>query len=129
MRKTILRDIPVTAIPDVNGECVMIDELADTLSATRPGVLNNTVFYNVGPLPFMERASRIEKQYGTLASSIFLSIESHTMCGVGLCGECACGETLTCQEGTFRSLSCIENHEIDLHQIYDDNKVTSYSSS
>jgi len=129
MKDTILKDIPVTAVPDVKGECAMMTTFADTLSAVGREELKDTVFYNIGPLPFMERASGIQRQYGVSASSIFLSIESRTMCGVGLCGECACGETLTCQEGTFRSLSCLENQEVDLREIYNDHKVASYSSS
>jgi hypothetical protein len=43
------------------------------------------------------------------------------MCGIGLCGECTCGETMVCQEGTFTALSCIETHNIDLKIIYAEN--------
>ena len=60
--------------------------------------------YIVGPMPFMQKASEILSNKGLDKSFIFLSLEQPTMCGVGLCGECSCGNRLTCQMGTFISL-------------------------
>ena len=39
---------------------------------------------------------------GLKKNDIFLSLERSTLCGIGLCGECVCGERLTCQWGTFQ---------------------------
>ena len=118
LRTRLGKGIPSRAIADQDGECLLLDELSAVLSETRPDEMKEAVFYNIGPLPFMERAAGIERRYGASPSSIFLSVESHTMCGIGLCGECTCGETMVCQEGTFTALSCIETHGIDLNRIY-----------
>jgi len=36
------------------------------------------------------------------------------MCGIGMCGECLCGEKLTCAWGTFMSYSYIIQNEPEL---------------
>jgi len=64
--------------------------------------------YIVGPMPFMQKASDILSKKGIDKSFIFLSLEPPTMCGVGLCGECSCGNRLTCQMGTFITLLELE---------------------
>lgn len=66
------------------------------------------VFYLVGPTIFMKNASEILKKNGISGKRIFLSMEKNTMCGVGLCGECACGSRLSCQWGTFFTLDYLE---------------------
>lgn len=62
---------------------------------------NEIACYLVGPMVFMKRAADILKAKGVQEKRIFLSLEMNTMCGIGLCGECACGNKLTCQQGTF----------------------------
>ncbi len=56
-------------------------------------------FYNIGPEPMMKAAAEIEQKLG--ASEIYLSLETNTMCGYGICGECECGGRLPCRQGTF----------------------------
>lgn len=63
--------------------------------------------YLVGPEKFMAIAARRLIDCGLGEDDIFLSLERNTLCGVGLCGECACGDRLTCQWGTFQSYSYI----------------------
>ena len=65
-------------------------------------------FYLIGPEIFMKNASRILKNKAIDPSYIFLSMEKNSMCGVGLCGECAVGDRLMCQWGTFFTLSFLE---------------------
>lgn len=60
-----------------------------------------TVFYIVGPTVFFTRAAEMICKLGISENKIYLSLEKLTRCGVGLCGECACGKKLTCQSGTF----------------------------
>lgn len=76
--------------------------------------INDTCFYNVGPVPLMSRAMEIQKKLGADAKDIFVSLETNNMCGMGVCGECECGGVLTCQEGTFFSLDFFESKKIDI---------------
>lgn len=65
-------------------------------------------FYLIGPEIFMKKASSLIKEMGVESTDILLSMEKNTMCGVGLCGECSCGSALSCQHGTFFTLSFLE---------------------
>jgi dihydroorotate dehydrogenase electron transfer subunit len=67
-------------------------------------------FYNVGPQGFLARACRRELALGAAPSAIYLSLETPSLCGVGLCGSCECGGRLLCKEGTFVSLQHLERH-------------------
>ena len=59
--------------------------------------------YLVGPEIFMAIACRKLLGRGMASERIFLSMERSTLCGIGMCGECACGDRLTCRWGTFLS--------------------------
>lgn len=67
--------------------------------------------YVVGPMIFMQKVASIFVSKGAKKELIYLSLEKNTMCGVGLCGECSCGNKLTCQTGTFISLEELEKME------------------
>lgn len=81
------------------------DEINSSLDSSTS--LNDIAFYLVGPEIFMKNASIKLTNLGVNSSSILLSMERNTMCGVGLCGECVCGHTLMCQHGTFFTLSTL----------------------
>jgi dihydroorotate dehydrogenase electron transfer subunit len=121
LQNSVLEDVPADFYIDEDNTCTALRKLKRELGGpgdgSPPGAFYSTVFFNVGPLPFMEYAAAIEQEAGFSTKSIYLSLETNTMCGVGLCGECACGDTLTCQEGTFLSLAHIEKHHIDLHKL------------
>ncbi len=70
--------------------------------------------YLVGPTAFMSKAAEMLVDKGVNKEHILLSLELNTMCGVGLCGECACGDRLTCQWGTFMSYDYILTHAKEL---------------
>lgn len=81
--------------------------------ATADGTkIEEIAFYLIGPEVFMKFASRTIKNYGAPTDMILLSMERNTMCGVGLCGECSCGGRLSCQWGTFMSLSFLEKENV-----------------
>ena len=61
--------------------------------------------YTMGPLSFMKKASAVFEMNGGREEDLYLSLETPTRCGVGLCGECECDGHLTCREGTFFSYS------------------------
>lgn len=79
--------------------------------------INNTAFYNIGPIPFMQKAMKMEEQLGADPKSIFSSIETRNMCGIGVCGECACGPKLTCHDGTFFTLQYLIENNIDISDL------------
>lgn len=70
-----------------------------------------TACYIVGPMAFMQKIASIFVSKSAKKDLIYLSLEKNTMCGVGLCGECSCGNKLTCQTGTFISLEELEKME------------------
>jgi len=57
--------------------------------------------YLVGPDIFMGIAAKKLIARGIRADLLYLSMEKLTLCGIGMCGECACGDRLTCRWGTF----------------------------
>lgn len=70
--------------------------------------------YTIGPPDFMRRAVEAAELRGTDPGDIFLSVETATHCGVGLCGECECGGRLTCQDGTFFSKKFLDDKGIKI---------------
>jgi len=78
---------------------------------------SNTCFYNMGPAPMMKMAMDIQQELGASKEDIFSSLETNTMCGIGLCGECTCGGKLLCHEGTFISKKFIDEKEIDISEL------------
>ncbi len=63
--------------------------------------------YLVGPEKFMGIAAKRLIERGISEKDIYLSLERSTLCGIGMCGECVCGDRLTCQWGTFQSYEYI----------------------
>ncbi|MDY4611583.1 MAG: nitronate monooxygenase [Sphaerochaetaceae bacterium] len=57
--------------------------------------------YVVGPEKFMAIAAKKMVSAGVPTERIYLSMERNTLCGIGMCGECVCGDRLACQWGTF----------------------------
>jgi dihydroorotate dehydrogenase (NAD+) catalytic subunit len=70
--------------------------------------------YIVGPSIFMQKAAQILIEGNVNPQHIYLSLELNTMCGIGMCGECACGDRLTCQYGTFVSYDYLIKEAPDL---------------
>ncbi len=71
--------------------------------------LEGSALYLVGPDPFMKQGASETVKQGVPRSSIYLSLEQMTLCGVGLCGACSCSGALTCQYGTFITYECMED--------------------
>ncbi len=82
--------------------------------------LKDACFYNIGPEPLMKKAMDLQVEMGVDPKDIYASIETNNMCGVGMCGECECGGRLTCQEGTFFSLSYLKMKNIDIMDLKHD---------
>ena len=41
-------------------------------------------------------------------------MERMTLCGIGMCGECACGDRLTCRWGTFMRYDYLKQEASEL---------------
>jgi dihydroorotate dehydrogenase (NAD+) catalytic subunit len=74
----------------------------------------NCSSYIVGPKIFMRKAAEVLLDAGVKKEHIYLSLELQTMCGIGMCGECACNDRLTCQYGTFVSYDYLLSKAPDL---------------
>ena len=66
--------------------------------------------YLVGPEKFMEIAAKKLIGRGVREENLYLSMEKLTLCGIGMCGECACGDRLTCRWGTFMQYDYLALH-------------------
>lgn len=115
MEQDFLKFGSFTAVTDEGIPGRVIDILKEKLS------INNEegALYTIGPLPFMKKAADefISCSRNGSEEDVFLSIETPTRCGVGLCGECECGGHLTCREGTFFSLSWLNKNNINLEEL------------
>lgn len=95
-RQEIERYARYIAVPDDG----VIGRVLQVMQADlRDQPIDDLCFYNSGPLPMMKAAAQIERKLG--AREIYLSLETNTMCGYGICGECECGGLLPCKRGTF----------------------------
>ena len=83
-------------------------------SITAEDAKGDKAAYIVGPSVMMKKAAEIFFGYGMPPERIMLSLEKNTMCGIGLCGECVCGDKLTCKEGTFVSYSYILENNLEI---------------
>lgn len=70
--------------------------------------------YLVGPEIFMAIAARKLLERGIKRENLYLSMERMTLCGIGMCGECACGDRLTCRWGTFMDYEYLEREAPEL---------------
>ena len=95
------------AIPDEGRPARVLNLLSEHLNREN---VETSCFYNVGPEGFLARACREELALGAAPAEIDLSMETPSLCGVGLCGSCECGGRLLCKEGTFVSLQHLVKH-------------------
>lgn len=72
----------------------VVTELFAQLELERPAVV-----MMCGPEPMMHAAARALLQKGVAEESIFVSLERHMKCAVGLCGHCQMGPWFVCKDG------------------------------
>lgn len=58
-----------------------------------------TVAYLCGPERMMQAAARVLAGRGLPPNRVYLSMERHMECGVGLCGHCQMGRYFVCKDG------------------------------
>jgi dihydroorotate dehydrogenase subfamily 1 len=98
-----------SAVPDAGTPGRVLDVLANNETN-----LSDAACFFVGPEPFMSKAAKIAVDKGADKCAVMLSMERPSLCGIGMCGECACGDRLTCQYGTFVSYEFLENNAPEL---------------
>ncbi len=115
---------------EVSGKALLEDELGAYGSFTcvadagRPGRVldlldtieldHDMACYLVGPEIFMAIASRKLLGRTIAEENLYLSMERMTLCGIGMCGECACGDRLTCRWGTFMRYDYLKQEASEL---------------
>jgi len=97
LEKTLSQYGTVTIVPDAGKPGRVLDNLQSALQKV-DGKLSG---YIVGPTVFMRKTAQLMLDAHISADQIQLSLELSTMCGIGMCGECLCGDRLTCAWGTF----------------------------
>ena len=95
------------AVPDRGRPARVLNLLSEHLDRE---AVDGSCFYNIGPQGFLARACRRELALEAVPAEIYLSLETPSLCGVGLCGSCECGGRLLCKEGTFVSLQHLNRH-------------------
>ena len=83
-------------------------------SFTKEDVSGDTRCYVVGPSVMMKAAARHFMSLGVTADRIMISVETRTMCGIGMCGECVCGSRIPCKQGTFIDWKYIVENGVEL---------------
>ncbi|MFA6784428.1 MAG: dihydroorotate dehydrogenase [Sphaerochaeta sp.] len=91
-------------VPD-DGVPARVLGLLDTLD-----ISTDQACYLVGPEIFMAVAAKKLLSKGVQEHNLYLSMERMTLCGIGMCGECACGDRLTCRWGTFMQYDYLKQH-------------------
>ena len=79
----------------------------DTITAE--DVSGDVRVYIVGPGGMMKAATERLLTLGMDEDRIHISVEKLTLCGIGMCGECVCAGRLACKEGTFYTLSELQD--------------------
>jgi len=93
--------LPVTTVVDEGRQGRILLGLERSLREENPAEL---ACYTIGPLGFLKAAAEVQSACGLDPKAIFLCFEPESLCGVGACGQCECGGSLLCKEGTFVSL-------------------------
>lgn len=96
MEETLSRYGEFTCIPDDGVPARVLEHMEKHVE-----IAPDTEAFIIGPEKFMARAARLMLARGIGAEHIHLSMEKLTLCGIGMCGACVCGEKLTCRYGTF----------------------------
>jgi NAD(P)H-flavin reductase len=98
--------------PSWNGNVGVVPLLIDRL---RLDNTRNTALLMCGPEMMMRFAARAALGRGIAAERIWVSLERHMQCAVGLCGHCQLGTELLCRDGPVFRWDRVE----PLLQIYD----------
>jgi NAD(P)H-flavin reductase len=86
--------------PDWFGRVGVVTSLFDQGHLDGP----NAVAFICGPERMMEATVDVLRDRGVTDDRIFVTMERHMECGVGLCGHCQLGKAFVCRDGPVFSL-------------------------
>jgi NAD(P)H-flavin reductase len=84
-----------------NGRVGVVTQLLDRRDFTR----RPTVAFVCGPERMMEATVTVLRDRGLAPERLFVSMERHMQCGIGLCGHCQMGPYFVCRDGPVFALS------------------------
>jgi NAD(P)H-flavin reductase len=84
------------AVGGWKGSVGVVPLLLDRLRLDQP---HKTIVFSCGPEVMMRYAAVVALARGISAERIWVSLERHMQCAVGLCGHCQLGTTLVCRDG------------------------------
>jgi NAD(P)H-flavin reductase len=87
--------------PEWDGRVGVVTQLFD--NATWEGA--NVVAFVCGPERMMQATANTLAGRGVTSSRIFITLERHMECGIGLCGHCQMGKFFICRDGPVFSLA------------------------
>jgi NAD(P)H-flavin reductase len=87
--------------PDWSGPVGVVTHLFD--QATWDG--EHTLAFVCGPERMMEATVETLESRGVTPDRIFVTLERHMECGIGLCGHCQTGRLFVCRDGPVFALS------------------------
>jgi NAD(P)H-flavin reductase len=87
--------------PDWTGPVGVVTHLFD--QATWPG--DRALAFVCGPERMMEATVETLEARGVSPDRIFVTLERHMECGIGLCGHCQTGRLFVCRDGPVFALS------------------------
>lgn len=94
---TVDRDIPaIDNRQPWQGHIGVVPQLLDRLA---PLDAKNTTIFCCGPEVMMRYAVRSAVARGIPKSSLWVSLERHMQCAIGLCGHCQLGPEIICRDG------------------------------
>ena len=112
-RDLIERYASFNVIPDRGKPGRVLDAVSEELGRID---VSNCAFYTIGPDAFMEKAMDVAVEKGCRPENCFASLETNTMCGIGICGECECGGVMSCKDGTFFDRDFLKRHYFHTHK-------------
>jgi NAD(P)H-flavin reductase/Fe-S-cluster-containing hydrogenase component 2 len=86
--------------PEWFGRVGVVTQLIDRAPFDGP----STVAFVCGPERMMEATADVLAQRGVTPDRVFVTLERHMDCGVGLCGHCQLGKRFVCRDGPVFSL-------------------------
>ncbi|MBN2781285.1 MAG: dihydroorotate dehydrogenase [Candidatus Marinimicrobia bacterium] len=96
-----------TVVPDDGKPGRVLDAMAAKLDEIER---ENCTVYAVGPDILMRKALELAVEKGCPPEYCYASLETNTMCGIGMCGECECGGKISCKSGTFYAYPFLKEH-------------------
>jgi NAD(P)H-flavin reductase len=87
--------------PDWLGRVGVVTQVIDRALCS----CDRTIAFVCGPERMMKVTADVLRERGVPDERIFVTLERHMDCGVGLCGHCQLGEFFVCRDGPVFSLA------------------------